>query len=91
MRCHRRRRATLQKFRNPLSRLELRRYGAVWTFAMGYWGCRASITFTSLARASAATPSRSELPVIIYTGDRGLMNALGRLQVRVASLMSYAY
>jgi multidrug resistance efflux pump len=33
----------------------------------------------------------AQASVIIYTGDRGFINALGRLQVRIASLMTYAY
>lgn len=33
----------------------------------------------------------AQASVIIYSGDGALMNSLGRLQVRIASLLSYAY
>jgi len=33
----------------------------------------------------------SQVSVIVYTGDNGLMNFLGRIYIRVAAILSYAY
>ena len=33
----------------------------------------------------------SQVSVIVYTGDNGIMNALGRFYIRLSALLSYAY
>ena len=43
------------------------------------------------AQARSALRVGSQVSVIVYTGNHGLFNLLGRIYIRLASILSYAF